>query len=941
MNVCQTTPFLFTRLVRTIAIANVMALANMIAAAQGTAEKPPTSGDVANGQSARQAETSTVAQAQAPTMRQPVQILKMHEPGTAAVTPTFSIPGAFATYFGGPIITNVHVVQVLYGSGSYVPGVQATTTPSVASFFADITQSSYFDMLAEYSTAGITAADGTPGTNQTLGHGSFDGQITITPSAANNGTTITDSQIQAELLAQVTAGKLPAPVIDAQGNNSTLYMLYFPAGKAILLGSTPSCQSGGFCAYHNSTSALFGGRNLFYGVMPDVQPPSGCSRGCGVGNPLDIVTNVTSHELSEAVTDANVGPATAFARPLAWVDPINGEIGDICLGQETSILANGTTYTVQQEFSNLQNDCVGGPLQFHMTAGPDVGAGTQFDIAMAVENNAGTSILTGYTGTVHFTSSDPAAVLPPDYKFSFADGGRHHFVATLKTSGQQTITAADTVLKGTNSPVTLGVNVPNVSQFSLASPAVATIGVPATVVVSALDPSAVLQPNYNGKVHFTSTDAGAVLPPDTNLVNGTGTFTVTFNNAAIQMLQVADALTPSISKSNPVTVAAASANPTTTTVSANVNPSTFGQSLLITMTVVAGANPNVGGTMSMTVDGFPFVSGGIFGSSTASLPASGGTHTVYANYFGDATNGSSSSAPLTITVNPAASTTVLTSSASSAAFGTPVTLSTQITPAGPFPRGTVTFLDGANPIAVIPASQTFSPGFTISSLPVGSHSISASFSGSPDFLASTSAPITQVITPASPPDYTVTANTNAATLSAGQTAIFVITTQSLNGFTGDVRFTCANLPALTSCTFSPPQAVVGSTLTNVITTLTVKTTGPHAQLLPSNLPGPDHPLYAAAWGTISFAVCILLLAACPKKSRRALAMTSMVLLLAAAVVSCGGGGSTPPPTPTSTPPPTTPAGTTAFKVSAAGVATAGANPANPTQQLNLSITVQP
>jgi hypothetical protein len=72
----------------------------------------------------------------------------------------------------------------------------------------------------------------------------------------------------------VNAGNLPAPVLDAQGNVNTLYMIYFPAGKNILLGTVPSCQNHGFCANHNSTNALFGGKNLLYGVMPDTQPPS-------------------------------------------------------------------------------------------------------------------------------------------------------------------------------------------------------------------------------------------------------------------------------------------------------------------------------------------------------------------------------------------------------------------------------------------------------------------------------------------------------------------------------------------------------------------------------------------------------------------------------------------------------------------------------------------
>ncbi len=58
--------------------------------------------------------------------------------------------------------------------------------------------------------------------------------------------------------------------------------------------------------------------------------------------------------------------------------------------------------------------------------------------------NADGSTDTNYTGTVHFTSSDPLAVLPASYTFSTADAGVHTFSATLKTAGTQSITATDT-----------------------------------------------------------------------------------------------------------------------------------------------------------------------------------------------------------------------------------------------------------------------------------------------------------------------------------------------------------------------------------------------------------------------------------------------------------------------------------------------------------------
>ena len=42
--------------------------------------------------------------------------------------------------------------------------------------------------------------------------------------------------------------------------------------------------------------------------------------------------------------------------------------------------------------------------------------------------------VTGYTGTVHFSSTDTQADLPADYTFTAADAGVHTFTVGLKTA---------------------------------------------------------------------------------------------------------------------------------------------------------------------------------------------------------------------------------------------------------------------------------------------------------------------------------------------------------------------------------------------------------------------------------------------------------------------------------------------------------------------------
>jgi signal transduction histidine kinase len=67
--------------------------------------------------------------------------------------------------------------------------------------------------------------------------------------------------------------------------------------------------------------------------------------------------------------------------------------------------------------------------------------------AVVIAQDAGDYTVAGYNGTIHFTSSDPAAVLPADYTFQpYIDKGLHTFVNgfIFSTPGEQTVTATDT-----------------------------------------------------------------------------------------------------------------------------------------------------------------------------------------------------------------------------------------------------------------------------------------------------------------------------------------------------------------------------------------------------------------------------------------------------------------------------------------------------------------
>jgi hypothetical protein len=350
----------------------------------------------------------------------------------------FAAPaGAHLTYHNGPIISNVQVIQVLYGSGSYNAQIAGTTSPTMGNFFADITSTGLISLMQQYNT-NISG-----GTNQIFGNGTFAGLFQIVPAAGNNGSTITDTQIQSELLAQINAGHLPAPVLDATGNPNTLYMIYFPPGKTISQGGSNSCQAGGFCAYHGTTSSTLNSKHVLYGVLPDMQAGSGCSTGCGTSSVFGNYTSVTSHELTEAMTDAQVGIATVIGPPLAWYDSTNGEIGDICNGQQATYVANGTSYVIQLEFSNSANNCVTFPAAGGTT--PNYTLSASPSSLSVTQGTSGSSTITvtpsgGFTGSVSLSTS----ALPSGVTASFG---------TNPTTGSSvlTFTASSTATTGTSS----------------------------------------------------------------------------------------------------------------------------------------------------------------------------------------------------------------------------------------------------------------------------------------------------------------------------------------------------------------------------------------------------------------------------------------------------------------------------------------------------------
>jgi hypothetical protein len=71
-----------------------------------------------------------------------------------------------------------------------------------------------------------------------------------------------------------------------------------------------------------------------------------------------------------------------------------------------------------------------------------ISAGTISSLTVTARDAAG-NVATGFTGTVHFCSTDPQALLQQDYTFTPDDQGAHTFSAALLSGGTFSITATD------------------------------------------------------------------------------------------------------------------------------------------------------------------------------------------------------------------------------------------------------------------------------------------------------------------------------------------------------------------------------------------------------------------------------------------------------------------------------------------------------------------
>ena len=235
-------------------------------------------------------------------------------------------------------------------------------------------------------------------------------------------------------------------------------------------------------------------------------------------------------------------------------------------------------------------------------------------------------------------------------------------------------------------------------------------------------------------------------------------------------------------------------------VSSSLPTSTYAQP--VTFTAAVGANGSGGpvptGTVMFSVDGTPQAPVAVSPSGQATLTTGtlpGGVHTISAAYSGDSVYAADTSSAIQQTVLPAGTSTTLASTEMPSVTGQAGTITATVA-AGPgqgTPTGTVTFtVDGSERPAVTLARGKAS--IKLASLPVGTHSVAAVYSGDGNRASSTSSALTQVVNPAATSAAVTTTGTPSAFGHGKLTATVKATAPGTGTPTGTVTFSVDGVP---------------------------------------------------------------------------------------------------------------------------------------------------
>lgn len=230
-----------------------------------------------------------------------------------------------------------------------------------------------------------------------------------------------------------------------------------------------------------------------------------------------------------------------------------------------------------------------------------------------------------------------------------------------------------------------------------------------------------------------------------------------------------------------------SVNPTSVVVASSLNPSMVGGSVTFTATI-SSSDTGLGGTVNFLDGATKICSAVNVSAMTATCTTSAltlGSHSITANYAGDANNAAATSPVLTQVVKQQPTVTLTAGPNPAVVTGT-VTLTATVTPPAGSATGTVTF--SSDGVAI--GSANLNSGvatFQTSQLTASTHALTASYSGDANDVTADSNTVQEVVNLATT---VTTLATNNSSVPVGTSVTFTAGVTSTNGPapTGTVKF---------------------------------------------------------------------------------------------------------------------------------------------------------
>jgi hypothetical protein len=489
-----------------------------------------------------------------------------------------------------------------------------------------------------------------------------------------------------------------------------------------------------------------------------------------VSNPNPSAFGASVSFTATVVTGAGTGNLTGT---VSFLDGTTGLAAKIPVGASVTS-GNTTTATASFSTAALAVGLHSITASYSNTLDPTHFDSTSAILVQTVLESTATTLVSSANPSavgqsVTFTATVAAlagGTVPPDGTVTFADGSTTLNVATLSAGGVATYTTAAlanglhsiTATYSGDSAQQISVSVSKIVKQDVLAPSLA-------VVTSAPNPSF-----YGNPVIFSVTVTSSAVAAPTgvveildggkqigtaNLVGSTGAGTFTTSSLAVGS-HIVTAAYMGDGYNRAFTSAAitqvVNEAETSTTVTASPSPEIAGTPVAITATVKPAqgmATPSGNITFTDTFNGAPVALGsvavGASGTAVLNPTLAIGTHSIVASYAGNANDAASASAPLALTVVIATTSAALASAPNPSITLSAVIFTATLTGNGGTPTGSITFLADGTSIGSSTLSAKGIATLTYSALKAGTHSITASYAGDTNDLASTSPAISQIV----------------------------------------------------------------------------------------------------------------------------------------------------------------------------------------------------